>query len=559
MAPARRTRKRAVERSVSSNECDIVEDSPIRPGRRNRLKRLKRDDIEDSSNHHQTVLKESSVKENNACIENDIVKEQPWDLDFFNSEFDDFDWTFDQHHQRSVSLEKSSIHPRPASPSILDGIYLSMPKSSNDLALNPKKVSELSVELSKALQTSSNSPLIILRGPSGSGKTTALLSVCHELSISVTDGYEFLESHHQSYSGRSAHQQHWNLSKYSALSMVCEEDDNGSLSNFSPADRRSESIISKPTKRVVLFDNLPNDSIYLALQGSRRGMDNSPWSMLFQDPSVVIILVITDPCIAESWMEQRFYDSLCKDPNARVITFNAVASSFLKKLSLHSSSLSKGGNLHQCFIQAFMDSLSLSVETDKWRQSADDSFGLFHALGKILYPRNQKDPVDVTLLTDSDRPLFHAFLFTNYPSFISRLLPPLAFGALSTITVDSTNTPSGREIIANRTTTDSDPKTFDSNPSTKLSSLGSHIDPISAIADIAESFSQLDALDWSVRRLDEHFPAASFPEQIIAHTINQLDLQRQSLNFKTKHHSSANGLLSITQPHPQYYRHHGKS
>lgn len=47
--------------------------------------------------------------------------------------------------------------------------------------------------------------------------------------------------------------------------------------------------------------------------------------------------------------------------------------------------------------------------------SRDSSFGLFHTLGKILYPREGKLDVDPAHLTEPDRPVFHSFLHANYP------------------------------------------------------------------------------------------------------------------------------------------------
>ena len=43
----------------------------------------------------------------------------------------------------------------------------------------------------------------------------------------------------------------------------------------------------------------------------------------------------------------------------------------------------------------------------------DSSYGLFHSLGKILYPRKDKEPIDVSELADIDRPLFQSYLHTN--------------------------------------------------------------------------------------------------------------------------------------------------
>lgn len=53
--------------------------------------------------------------------------------------------------------------------------------------------------------------------------------------------------------------------------------------------------------------------------------------------------------------------------------------------------------------------------------SRDSSFGLFHTLGKILYPREGKLEVDPAHLTEPDRSAFHAFLHANYPRHLSSI------------------------------------------------------------------------------------------------------------------------------------------
>lgn len=59
-------------------------------------------------------------------------------------------------------------------------------------------------------------------------------------------------------------------------------------------------------------------------------------------------------------------------------------------------------------------------ELSSYSFSRDNSVGLFHSLGKILYSRHRKEEaVDAAKVTESNRELFQLFLHANYPKFFA--------------------------------------------------------------------------------------------------------------------------------------------
>lgn len=256
-----------------------------------------------------------------------------------------------------------------------------------------------------------------------------------------------------------------------------------------PPSSRPAETMSGP--RVIIFDNLPNVESHDVLKDLLLAGCGIPLQM---------VLIATDPC---------GHRSLCDDPILRRIrgmamathiSFNPMAPSLIKKLlqgyngKAQEGDLYQGGDARAALLQAGL--ASLTKDRTSTGSSCDASFDIFHLAGKILYPRQGKQGIDPGALTEGNRALIHTLLAHNYPKFLTS---------------------------------------------------------VDALALIADSFSWLEAVNWTVRK--DHLWESCFsslPETIIS-ALTQRDPHR-SFTFQpieAPRYGASSVQLSVIEEEPE--------
>jgi hypothetical protein len=331
------------------------------------------------------------------------------------------------------------------------------------LVVHRKKLTELEMWFEQFVHrlNSRQGGILIVSGPTGCGKSTSVRSLAVKFGVQLVDGYEYENNEKKL-------RQH----AFPSLHLVADDGDSGGEGERERERERergrggedgSKSLRPYLGQKAILFDDLPNEDAEHSLCELIKLVD--------QDP-LQIILIVTDPCNYRSLSDSLILRKMVKLPITCSIVFNPIAPSFLKKILKRHNLLSNDrvdfGDARACIVETILN--GLSCDSRRANSSRDISFGLFHSVGKILYPRDGKEQIDPAIITEADRPLYHAFLHANYLK---------------------------------------------------------HVDDLSSTLQIIETFSWIDSTDWRVH--NDHIWGATYsslPELVIWSVVN--DLNRKS-------------------------------
>lgn len=365
-----------------------------------------------------------------------------------------------------------------------------------ELCVHPKKINEVNEWLKKIQKPVSN-PLgyhvLMIKGPSGSGKTSCVNSLCSSNGIRVVNGFDLILSSKKYLESKSSPLS-LQRTRFPPIDLNAEIDleeysgnSDSDISLFS--EDFSESMLCKSQISVILIDNLPNieaspiissiiDAIDLKTSVSSSNFSSHPNLSLIKNnlhEIINVIMILTDPSDGspssndshKKSEESRIWARLSQHPCIEKIIFNPISSTLLKRLDLKTRK--SNDNFHGDLRSAIISDHLIRMHSSSINGKNDLTFSFHHKLGKILYPRGgDKDKVDASLLTETDRPLFQAYLHHNYPRFL-------------------------------------------------LESRGLNAQ-INAMCLISDAFSLNDAIDWTVRNQSHH--ESSLPEISVVYAIN---------------------------------------
>lgn len=314
--------------------------------------------------------------------------------------------------------------------------------------MHRKKVEEMQAwfEQFQTRCTNTQSSILLISGPSGSGKTSCIRSLCDKNDIQIVSGYDFKTNTNlvKRQSSRSV--------AYPSLSLVPDYVDG------------PPPIIAAP-KKVILIDDLPNEDATECLDEVTKEVLQNCLQM---------ILIVTDPCDHHSICDDVILRKVTKMPITSHVQVNSVAPTYIKRLL-------KQHDLNACVqsVNSLGDVRAAIVDTIFGTLGERDlSIGLFHTVGKILYPKKDKDRTgDVAVITESNRSLFHKVLHANYLY---------------------------------------------------------HLDGVESMAKVADIFSWIDCISWDVRN-DHRWESdySSLPELIISKVVNDGPQRRRKFRSIT--------------------------
>jgi len=279
------------------------------------------------------------------------------------------------------------------------------PKNSIDLAVNPKKVSEVKTWLEFNLKAKSPGILLLI-GPPGSGKTATIKVLAQEMNCYVQEWSNPLENIEYS------------KDQYSEIPYVSQSK---SFNNFMLRANKYLSLGHGKSK-VILLEDLPN-FIYRNLDDFHSVLKNG--TRLFP-----IVIIQTDDQKVKEILPQELIEEL----SIHVINFNAVTATNLAKAlgniaqlekmplpdknALTSLATSTNGDIRaainafqigcatkQYRKKVFEGSTSLQSSKKKPKNSSQNTTGsslaviggknvnldLFHAIGKVLYAKRTEE------------------------------------------------------------------------------------------------------------------------------------------------------------------------
>lgn len=329
-----------------------------------------------------------------------------------------------------VIASQIKLSPLQTKGSPIDAVYSADITPWQKLTIHKKKLEEVEDWLLKFKERSElGRNVLIVSGPTGSGKTTVVKSLMAKHSIECIDGYDFVaKSQHPSKEegfegdeeGAGQIEDRKRLinaafqSSFPSLKLVefCHNEGDGLGQVGGGHDARSR---LNSRHKLILLDDVPSLDASFCLKELYQMMMMTMDAGKQQSPNLIVI--VTDPCCHQSWSDDSLLRKIATLSGVSHIQFNPVAPTLIKKL-LKDRGISQSqtlkldaGDAHAALIDAFF-----SLE----HSGRDESFTIFHTVGKILYPRTTgKNPIDPSALTAINRPLIHSFLHENYPKFIS--------------------------------------------------------------------------------------------------------------------------------------------
>lgn len=311
----------------------------------------------------------------------------PWDLEFT---------------EPSPEKAPTKIVTNSLPTSMLDRIYSHQVIPLERLVIHKKKLAELEQWFAhfQDRHVRRDGSILLLSGLSGSGKTTSVRSFCSRYGIETVDGYEFNATN------RKHGQENCTLRKtaFPALKLVSEDDP------CLPRDSPSSGL------RLVLFDDLPNVECNSLLEEIVFGDETTQLQMA---------LIVTDPCGHHSLLDHPILRKIRNMKRATRIDFNPIAPSLIKMLLKDcdvdsANDLGKDGDARAALLRTVFSKIPMAHDSGPYASAyCDSSFDVFHTAGKILYPRNGKETIDPSALTESNRCMIHALLAHNYPKFFA--------------------------------------------------------------------------------------------------------------------------------------------
>lgn len=222
--------------------------------------------------------------------------------------------------------------------------------------------------------------ILLLSGPSGTGKSFSVQHLARRFRMRLKDFATETESIHTVLA----------KSKYRSLDFAEAEDQAGEL---------------------LLLDDFCSTLMHADFVGSIRAL------------KAPLVIVVTEPVRDESslnsWLKAVLHSNLALhvefNPYPRTTLEKAVRASF--EHCVDELVLQAGGDLRSALLAHWVHHLNPDLPIDAASVACDQGLVLFHALGKVLYPR--KAQLDFQALWPDDVALFNLYLHQNYLTSIA--------------------------------------------------------------------------------------------------------------------------------------------
>lgn len=328
------------------------------------------------------------------------------------------------------------------------------PKEVKDLAVHPKKITELDSWLEKyVINACQETSLLLVTGPTGCGKSSAIQVLCKSKGIGITEWFNPLNAPTYMFDKLTYYDDNYvnQVSQFTEFVKECSY----------------KKLCSGEEWNVCLIREFPNKFL----------RNPETFTTVLEDitdfPNVRVIFVSTDDGNPATSIERNLFPDVSKTKfNIDVIAFNACATTLMKGAMKRAQNLVKcnsnlfnmpsdnvieaicaasTGDIRCCVFQFYLAAIKGSTEmavniqtetltkTGTKRKRAtksvtlkaklkDESLGLFHSVGRVLHPKIDADTKrihhDIGALVDefSTQPTtFMGFLHENYLRYFGDL------------------------------------------------------------------------------------------------------------------------------------------